>query len=165
MPPAPIPPCFGAPDMFWGPPHDLGSHPCFGVPPCFGGALTSLPAELHQYSTRYPSMPPAPTFSGGRHLSVAVVSVTSSSTSTPSIMRVASNVVPTYGSKFSFIQRCEPFFFLSIRIFWVGKAHQDHRVQPQPNCVTKISPRTSSARPSMIGDPSMSLQPNLSHNH
>lgn len=31
-----------------------------------------------QYSIRYPSMPPAPIFSGGRHLRVAVVSVTSS---------------------------------------------------------------------------------------
>lgn len=31
-----------------------------------------------QYSTRYPSMPPAPILSGGRHLRVVVVSVTSS---------------------------------------------------------------------------------------
>lgn len=31
-----------------------------------------------QYSMTYPSMPPAPIFSGGRHLSVQVESVTSS---------------------------------------------------------------------------------------
>lgn len=41
--------------------------------------LDSLPSM--QYSTKYPSNPAAPMVSGGRHFTVTVLSVTSSTTS------------------------------------------------------------------------------------
>ena len=63
---------------------DPGAVP--GLDGHWGSACVTAPHQARrgdsqpstQYSIRYPSMPPAPIFSGGRHLRVAVVSVTSS---------------------------------------------------------------------------------------